>query len=195
MTKDFSNSVYHGGKSIFSVRQLVAQGMLAAIGVVLVTLVEIPIFPTAAYLKYDPADIPILIGSLLFGPVSGVLLTIVVSFLQSFAIHGSSGVVGFIMHVTATSAMAFAVGLLSRKNPTGIRLGAVLACGCVIMTVVMVGMNLLVTPIFFGLTREKVAETLVPVVIPFNLLKSGINSLVAFGIYRAMGGFLRKISE
>ena len=50
-----------------------------AISVALVYLIHFPIFPAVAFLEYDPADIPILIGTFVFGPLSGIVLTVVTS--------------------------------------------------------------------------------------------------------------------
>jgi riboflavin transporter FmnP len=41
--------------------------MLAAISLLLVYLIHFPIFPGAAFLEYDMADVPILIATFLFG--------------------------------------------------------------------------------------------------------------------------------
>ena len=57
--------------------KLAKMGMLVAISIVLVAIIHFPIFPAVAFLEYDPADIPILIGTFAFGPVAGLLLTIV----------------------------------------------------------------------------------------------------------------------
>ncbi|MBQ8563914.1 MAG: ECF transporter S component, partial [Firmicutes bacterium] len=62
--------------------KLAKMAMLVAISIVLVTIVHFPIFPMVAFLEYDPADIPILIGTFAFGPAAGVLLTVVTSILQ-----------------------------------------------------------------------------------------------------------------
>ena len=45
------------------VRKLVTMAMLAALSIVLVYVIHFPIFPAASFLEYDPADIPILIGT------------------------------------------------------------------------------------------------------------------------------------
>ena len=62
--------------------------MLAAISLVLVLLIRIP-FPPAPYLEYDPADIPIFIGTFAFGPLYGIILTLIVSFVQAFILGGN----------------------------------------------------------------------------------------------------------
>ena len=49
--------------------RLAKMAMLVALAVVLVMLIHFPIFPAVAFLEYDPADIPILIGAFAFGPL------------------------------------------------------------------------------------------------------------------------------
>ena len=53
--------------------------MLASISVILVAFVRIPLVPAAPFLVYDMADAPVLIGTLLFGPVPGMTILLVVS--------------------------------------------------------------------------------------------------------------------
>ena len=53
--------------------KLVKMGAMVAISVALVYLIHFPIFPAVAFLEYDPADIPILIGTFVFGPSQGWL--------------------------------------------------------------------------------------------------------------------------
>lgn len=61
-----------------STRQLVSMAMLGAISIVLVAVIHFPLIPAAAFLEYDPADIPILICAFAYGPLAGLLLTVVV---------------------------------------------------------------------------------------------------------------------
>src|SRR5512137_640706 len=86
----------------FNTRQLTTLAMLAALSIILVWLVRFPIFPAAPYLEYDPADIPILIGTFVFGPFAGLLLTAVTSLIQGMTVSSSSGFYGIIMHMAAT---------------------------------------------------------------------------------------------
>ena len=168
-----------------NVRWLTTMGMLAAIGIVLVAFIEVPLFPAAPFLKYDPADIPILIGTMLYGPLSGVILTIIVSFVQSFMIHGSGGPIGFVMHVIATGAMTIVLGnIFMRSKKTRVNAAVALTFGALAMTIAMIGMNLVLTPIFMNTPIDAVLKILVPVIIPFNLIKAGINSVVTFVLYR-----------
>ena len=62
--------------------KLVKMGAMVAVSVILVYLIHFPIFPAVAFLEYDPADIPILIGTFAFGPLAGLVLTLVTSVVQ-----------------------------------------------------------------------------------------------------------------
>jgi riboflavin transporter FmnP len=174
-----------GKSSRDHVRKLTTMGMLTALGLVLGALVHFPLFPTAPFLKYDPADIAILIGTMIYGPLAGFVLTFLVNFLQAVLSSSGSGWIGFVMNAASTGAMAIVAGNLykhSKKNLPGAALS--LGAGALTMTAVMAGMNLLLTPLFMGTPLDTVLKMLVPTIIPFNLLKAGINCLATFVIYK-----------
>ncbi len=171
----------------FDTRKLTRLGILAAISVVLMYVIRIPMF--LPYLEYDPADISILIGTFMYGPVAGLILTVVVSALQAMTVSASSGIPGFVMHVVASGAWALVCGTIysRKKNWKGAILGVV--CGALAMTAVMVPMNLVITPLFNGTPVAAVLELLLPAIIPFNLVKAGVNSVAAVLVYRYLGRF------
>ncbi|MGN0703175.1 MAG: ECF transporter S component [Lentihominibacter sp.] len=171
--------------------RLAKMGMLVAISVVLVYFIHFPIFPAVAFLEYDPADIPILMGTFAFGPLAGVLLTAVTSVIQGLTVSAQSGLYGIIMHIIATSVLVLVAGLIYKKNKT--RKGAVLAliCGAVAMAIVMICANMVITPLFMGVPRTVVWD-LMPFIAGFNLVKAGINGLVTFLLYKRISGFLHR---
>ena len=67
-----------------------------------------------------------------------------------------------------------------------------LIAGVIIATAVMCLMNYLVTPYYMGAPREAVVAMLIPVIIPFNLLKAGLNAVITFLVYKRISGFLHK---
>ena len=170
--------------------KLTKMGMLAAISIVLVLLIRIP-YPAAPYLVYDPADVPIFIGAFAFGPLAGVILTAVVSFIQAFVL-GGDGIIGFFMHFVATGAFVLVAGHIYKRNKT--RKSAVLAliCGTIVMTGSMLLWNIIITPIFLGVPREAVIAMLATILLPFNLLKAGINSVITFLTYKSIARYLHK---
>lgn len=170
--------------------KITKMAMLAAISVVLVMLIRIP-YPPAPYLVYDPADIPIFIGTFAFGPLAGVALTFVVSFIQAFVL-GGDGLIGFFMHFVATGAFVLLAGYIYKRNKTRKNAVIALVCGTILMTVSMLLWNILITPIFLGVPREAVIAMLGTIILPFNLLKAGLNSIVTFLTYKSIARFLHK---
>jgi len=170
--------------------KLTKMAMLAAISVVLVLLIRIP-YPPAPFLVYDPADIPIFIGAFAFGPMAGLALTFIVSFIQAFVL-GGDGLIGFFMHFVATGTFVVVAGYIYKKNKTRKNAVIGLVCGTIIMTVSMMLWNLLITPIFLGVPREAVIAMLGTVILPYNLLKAGINSIVTFLAYKSIAKILHK---
>jgi riboflavin transporter FmnP len=171
-------------------RKLTVMAMLVAISVVLVYLVRFPIFPTATFLEYDPADIPILIGTFAFGPLAGVVLTILASGIQALTVSAQSGLYGFVMHAIATSTLVLVAGCIYRykKTMTGAVIG--LVCGTLAMGGIMMNANHFVTPLFTGWPTEQVDALLLPIILPFNLIKAGINSAVTFVLYKVISKYI-----
>ena len=174
------------------VKKMVTMSVLAALSIVLMLLIRLPLIPAAPYLIYEPADVPILVGSFIFGPMAGVLITLVVSAIQA-TLLSSDGLVGFCMHVIATGAFAITAGLIYKKLHT-IK-GAIIAliAGTLAMTLIMIPTNLIIQPNFYGVPYEVVKSMLVPVLIPFNLMKAGINSAVTLVVYKTISRLVHKM--
>ena len=96
------------------------------------------------------------------------------------------------MNVISTCAFAIPAAVVYRKRHThnGAVLG--LAIGTVVMVICMVIWNYIVTPFYMGVPREQVAAMLVPVFLPFNLVKGGINAGLTLLIYAPIVSALRK---
>lgn len=167
-----------------NVRRLTTLALLAAVAVVLVAIIHFPLLPAAPFLEYDPADIPIFIGTFLFGPAAGLALTAVVSVLQGLTVSIGSGVIGIVMHLFATGSYVLVAGNVYRKFRTRRAAVAALALGTLAMTAAMCVWNLVFTPIFMGQSVQDVMGMLLPVFIPFNLMKAGANSVVTFLVYK-----------
>ena len=167
-----------------SIDRLVKLGMLTALSIILVYAIHFPIFPSASFLEYDMADVPILIGTFLYGPWWGLALTATVSLLQWMLVSPQSLWVGAVMHFCATGSYVIAAGLIYRSRRT--RVGALigLAVGCVLQTLMMVPMNLIFTVHFFGVPKETVLTLLPTAIIPFNAIKTVGNSLITFLLYK-----------
>lgn len=164
-------------------QKLTISAMLAALSILLVAFIHFPLFPAAPFLEYDPADVPIIIGTLLFGPWTGLLLTAVTCVIQGITVSALSGPIGIFMHFCATGALVIVTGLLRGSSPRMVRVGVSLVAGVVAMTGSMLLWNVIFTPIFMNTPREAVMEILLPVILPFNLIKAGVNAVLAAFLY------------
>ena len=171
--------------------RLVHLGMLAGLSLLLVYLIHFPIFPGATFLEYDMADVPILIGTFLYGPLWGLALTAVVSVLQWLLISPASGWIGALMHFCATGTFVLVAGLIYSRLHS--RKGAVvgLVFGALGMILMMIPLNLIFTVHFMGVPREVVVDMLAPIIIPFNAIKTVTNGILTFLLYKSVARVLR----
>ena len=174
-------------------RTLTGIGMLTALSLVLILLINFPILPAVPFMKYDPADIPILIGTFLFGTSGGLILTVLVSVIQGLFISGDGGPIGVLMHILATGSFVFVAGMIYQRTRTKMAALISLICGALTMTVVMVICNLIFTPLFLGAPMGKVVELLLPAIIPFNLIKAGVNAIITWFVYKPISRFIHNM--
>ena len=172
--------------------RMVKLGMLTALSIILVYAIHFPIFPAAAYLEYDMADVPILIGTFLYGPWWGLALTAVVSLLQWLLVSPQSLWVGAVMHFCATGSYVIAAGLIYSRNKTRNAALIGMAIGAVLQTLMMIPMNLIFTVHFFGVPREAVVALLPTAIIPFNAIKTVANSIITFLLYKRVAKLLER---
>jgi riboflavin transporter FmnP len=177
---------------ILNTRKLTTMGIMAALSGVLVFFVHFPIFPQAAFLEYDPADIPILIITFAYGPLAGLAVTVAASVVQGVTVSAQSGLYGILMHIIATGGYVLTAGALYRVWHSRKGAGISIVCGVLAVVVVMIAANLLITPLFMGVPVEMVQGMLLPVIIPFNVIKAGVNGAVTFLLYKPVSNFLSR---
>lgn len=166
--------------------------MLTALSIVSLYVIRMPLIPAAPFLEYDAADIPVLIGSMLLGPVSGIVTLLAVCLIQAITVSASSGWIGFVMHFIASSVLVLIASLIYKRKQTTASLIIGLIIGSLAMTAVMIPLNLIFTGIFLGAGTQTVVQMLIPAIIPFNLLKAGINSAVTFAVFTPIKSILKK---
>lgn len=180
-----------GSKRRIDTRLVVSLGMFCAIAYAVMYVSKLIPINVAGFLNFDFKDVVIVICGYLFGPLSGVIVSILVSFIEMITISGT-GPVGFLMNVISTWAFMCPAALLykSRHKFGGAVWGLVL--GTITATIVMMLWNWLITPLYMGVERDVVVKMLLPVFMPFNLLKYGINSAAAMLLYKPIVTALRR---
>ena len=172
------------------IKRLCVLAMLSALAYAMVCVARIPISPME-FLKYEPKDVVITIGGFLYGPLASLSISVIVSALEMVTIS-STGWIGFAMNVISSGAFACTAAFIYHKKRTlsGAVTGLVL--GSVLMTAAMVLWNYLITPLYMGISREQVVTMLLPIFIPFNLIKSGLNAAITALLYRPLVLGLRR---
>lgn len=170
---------------------MTTMAMLAALAFLVMLVGRIPMVAAAPFLKYDPKDVIIIIGGFIFGPFAAFMISLVVSIIEMLTVS-ETGPIGAIMNLLSTCSFACLASVIYKKKHSikGAVVG--LVSGIALMVVVMLAWNYLLTPIYMGYPREAVAAMLLPVFLPFNLIKGGLNAGITLLIYKPVVMTLRK---
>ena len=102
-----------------------------------------------------------------------------------------TGPLGGLMNALSTCSFALVASCIYKKKHTigGAILG--LSVGSIVMAGIMVLWNWLITPLYMKVSREVVEGMLLPVFLPFNLVKAGLNSALTLALYKPLTSALR----
>ena len=157
-------------KEQITTKNLTILGMLAAMAYIVTVFVRIPLMPSAPFLNYDIKDVIIAIGGFLFGPLSAIILSVVVSLIELVTVS-DTGIIGFTMNVLSTLAFVLPAAVMYRVKRKKSFAVIGLMIGVALMVCVMILWNYLLTPIYSGIPRAAIVPMLPTVFLPFNLIK------------------------
>lgn len=171
-------------------RMISILAMMAA-AAYLLSYARLSIVPGMPFLKYEPKDIVLAFSGILYGPFAGILTTVVVATLETLT-RGTTGIIGWGLNILASVCFILPVSILysRKKSIESAIVGLIL--GCLLMSSVLVLWNYILTPIFMGIPRKQVIPLLLSAVLPFNLVKSGINATLVLLTYKPLILALRK---
>lgn len=161
-------------------KKMVTAGMLCALAYAAAALGRVPL---VLFLKYDPKDVVLATGGLLFGPPTAFAMALTVSLAEMFTIS-ENGILGFFMNVVSSCSFACPAALVYQRRRTFAGAAAGLLCGWGCMAAGMLFWNYLVAPVYLGCPREEVTKLLLPAFLPFNLIKGGLNAGMTLLLYR-----------
>lgn len=173
-------------------------GIMTSLAFVLY-LIEIPVgflFPSAAFLKIDFSDLPAILMSMAYGPLSGVLVELFKNILHLLFKSETPAASGEIANFFAGVAYFLPLSLYirwSRKkgsfklNP---RMSALyLALGTIALTLVMMVINYFITLPLYGIPTEQ-RWTFINAITPFNLFKGSLLLVITLMLYPRLSKFL-----
>lgn len=173
----------------FMVKRIVLLGVIAALSYVATYLTSPVKFFN--FLSCDIKDAIIAIASFIFDPLSGLLVTVVVSLLETFT-YSQTGFIGCIMNIISTASFVLPAAIIYKKKRTINSAVFGLILGSLFMTAIMLLWNYLATPLYMGVPRQVVVSMLPTVFLPFNLLKGLLNSALTLLLYKTIVKTLRK---
>ena len=170
--------------------------MLTALAVVLMLVVRFPLLPTAKFLEYDMGDVPVIIATLMFGIPTGVVMLAAEALVQSLTVSAASSWEGFVMHFISSSLFLIITYVFysagRKKEKIKFFLIAGLTVSAAAMAALMIPLNLIFTPMYLGVPVQSVKEMLLPVIVPFNLIKGAINAAAVTIIFLPLNKILKK---
>ena len=173
-------------KTSLDIKKTASIAMLSALAFLARLVFKIPV----SFLTFDIKDTVIALGGLVFGPVSGVVIALVVSRVEM--IISETGPIGFIMNFVSSAVFAGVASLIYKFKRTfnGAIIG--LYSSVAATTAVMLLMNVILTPIYQGVPRSAVIAMLPTLFLPFNFAKTLLNAAIVMLIYKPVVMALRK---
>lgn len=172
----------------WSTRRIATTALFCALAFVL-TFVEIPIFPPAPWLMYDPSGIVAFVAALVFGPSTGTIVTILPWVLKTLF---SFNPWGHVMAIVAGVALCVPATLIARRVSGTRGLVAGMVAGAVIALAACIVGNIIVTPLYTAVSTPDVIAMIVPILLPFNALKIVINCVVTALIQKPIAQIVSK---
>ena len=170
----------------WSTKQLVTMALMCAIAILL-SFVEFPIIPSASFLKLDVALVPSSVVGFAYGPGPGILVGIVCAVAHAMI---TGNWVGALMNSIVAIAFILPSAAIYHRSRTfkGAMIGLVVAI--VVLVVAAVVANLVIDPIFYGYPFNAVVGLIVPAIIPFNVIKGVVISLLTAIIYKSISNLI-----
>ena len=168
---------------------VLCMAMLTALAVAADIFLRIP--GIGGFLTYEPKDVILTIGAFIFGPVAGIIMSLVVCLIEMVTVS-STGFIGLLMNFLASAVFVGVSSIIYSRKKTLSRAILGLVAGSFSMLCIMLLWNYIMTPIFMNVPREAVLDMFVPILIPFNLLKAGLNSALILLLYKGVVTALRK---
>ena len=190
--------------TVSKTRKLVGTAMLAAVSVVLMFLAfPVPLMPS--FIKLDFAELPALIASYAYGPISGLAVCLVKNLIA--LMKTSSGGIGTLCNFLLGAAFVVPAGIVYKKkrSRSGALIGAII--GALTMTVLGLFFNYyIVYPMYtafmpmeaiIGMYQainpkvQNLWQALIWFNVPFTFVKGAFSVLVTFIIYKPLSPILK----
>ena len=181
-----SQNMPNKNTNVWSTKQMVIMALMCAIGALL-SFVEFPLLPGVTWLKFDASNMPAMVVGFGFGPGAGVAVGIVIAIIHGLLMADFTGA---LMNVLCVTCFVLPAALMYHKKRTYPVAIAGLVLSVIAATIGAIVGNLLLTPMWLGVPLDAVIAMIIPVLIPFNLIKGCINAVLTLIIYKSISNLL-----
>jgi len=180
-----------GGNSS-SLRMVAGIGTFSALAFAIATFCHFVIPAVGGFLSLDVKDSVIAIASFVYGPVSAVIISLIAALLE-FLTFSTTGWYGLVMNFASSAVFSLTASLIYSKKRTfgGSMIGIYSAVAST--TGVMLLLNLVVTPFYFGMPTSAVVDMIPVLLLPFNFAKTLLNSAIVVFLYKPLSVALARI--
>ena len=168
------------GQTVSVARRITLTAVFAALAFSAIFIFR---FNVGAFLTFDLKDSIITLSGLLLGAPTAFSVSLLVALLE-FAVDNDTGWYGLVMNFasSATFSVVCATVYRYRKKLSGAILGLILAV--LSMVLVMLSLNLLITPMYTGFPRAQVIGMIPTMLLPFNAIKGTVNAALVLILYK-----------
>ena len=144
-----------------------------------------------SFLTFDVKDGLITVAAFLFGPLSGILISLLVATLELVTVS-ATGFYGFLMNFLSSATFSAIAGLIYSRRKTLNHALISLIIALFSMVGVMMLANLFITPFYTGMDTAGVASMIPTLLLPFNIAKGLVNASVAMLLYKPIATTIRR---
>jgi riboflavin transporter FmnP len=154
----------------------------------------------AGFLSFDIKDAVIVLCALIFGPLWGGAIAIIVPLLEFiFPVGASTGWYGLIMNVLSSMTFCLVAGFIYKYKRSFYGAIVALVSGIFSVTAVMLIANIFITPLYLTYvvgaptSMGDIIKNYIPtVLLPFNFTKATANAAIVLLLYKPLSGMLKK---
>lgn len=195
----------------FKLHRMTLVAVMSAVAIIL-NLLRIPV---VLFYKLDFGDLPAIIGGFAMGPIAGVLIELIKIILNLIFNGTDSAFVGEVANLIFGCSFVLPASIIYFKHKTkknavkglviatviAVVIGAVLNGALMIPTYAKIYMHSDTIDVIVNMGHDKVSAVngiwsfLTIIVVPFNLLKFGLVSIVTMFIYKPVSHLIKKTGD
>ena len=195
-------------KNILTVKNMAVIAILGVLGAILM-MFDFPIAIAPAFYKLDLSDLPCLIGAFALGPIPALFIELIKIIVKLLIKPTSTAFVGELAAFIISSSFVLTAGFIYKKNKTRNSALKAMIIGTIVMSIVGTIANyLFIIPFYvkmyhmpletiigmgqaiFPIIKDKLSFVLC-CVLPFNIIKGTIVSIVALILYKRISVILK----